>query len=71
MVFQATVPAIIGLCFTPWRLSTVGFLAAGITVMGALVGLAVTSARGVDARILAPACLGLYVVYVVVVVVRF
>jgi cation:H+ antiporter len=71
LVFQATVPAIIGLCFTPWRLSTLGFLAAGITVFGAMIGLAVTGARGVDARILTPACLALYVVYVAAVVVRF
>jgi cation:H+ antiporter len=68
MAFQATVPAIIGLCFTPWALSKVGFLAAGITVVGALIGLALTRDRGVDARILAPAGLGLYAIYVVAVV---
>jgi cation:H+ antiporter len=68
MAFQATVPAIIGLCFTPWALSKVGFLAAGITVVGALIGLALTRDRGVDARILAPAGLGLFAIYVVAVV---
>ncbi len=68
MVFQATVPAIIGLCFTPWDPSGIGFLAAAVTISGALVALAATGKRGVDARVLAPAGLGLYALYVVAVI---
>jgi len=68
MVFQATVPAIIGLCFTPWDPSGIGFLAAAVTITGALVALAATGSRGVDARVLAPAGLGLYALYVVAVI---
>ena len=69
MAFQATVPAIVGLCFTPWRLSEAGFLAAGVTVLAVLVGMAAAGARGVNARLLLPVGLGLYVVYALAVVV--
>ena len=68
MVFQATVPAMIGLCFTPWDPSGIGFLAAAVTITGALVALAATGERGVDARLLAPAGFGLYALYVVAVI---
>ncbi|MGA9774371.1 MAG: hypothetical protein WBU92_00430 [Candidatus Dormiibacterota bacterium] len=68
MVFQATVPAVVGLCFTPWNPQGVGFLAAAVTVTGALIALAATSRRGVSAVLLAPAGLGLYAVYVVAVI---
>jgi cation:H+ antiporter len=69
MVFQATFPAIVGLCFTPWQLSQAGFLAAGVTALAVLVGMAAAGAKGVDARLLLPAGLGLYVVYALAVVV--
>ncbi len=69
MVFQATVPAIIGLCFTPWSPSGIGFLAAAATATGALVALAAIDDRGLDARIVAPIGIGLYALYVVAVVV--
>lgn len=68
MVFQATVPAIIGLCFTPWDPSGVGFLAAAVTITGALLALAAAGRRGVDARVLAGGGLGLYALYVVAVI---
>ncbi len=69
MAFQATVPAIIGLCFTPWNPSGIGFLAAAATITGALIGLATIGNRGLDARVVAPAGIGLYALYVVAVVV--
>jgi cation:H+ antiporter len=69
MVFQATVPAIIGLCFTPWNPSGIGFLAAAVTASGALVALAAIGPRGLDARIVAPAGIGLYALYVIAVLV--
>ncbi len=68
MVFQATVPAMVGLCFTPWDPSGIGFLAAAVTITGALVALAATGERGVDARLLAGAGVGLYALYVVAVI---
>ncbi len=69
MVFQATLPAIIGLCFTPWNPSGIGFLAAAATATGALVAMAAIGDRGLDARVVAPAGIGLYALYVVAVVV--
>ncbi|MHB8393210.1 MAG: sodium:calcium antiporter [Candidatus Dormibacteria bacterium] len=69
MVFQATVPAIIGLCFTPWNPSGMGFLAAAVTITGALVAVAATGERGLDARVVAPVGFGLYALYVVAVIV--
>ncbi len=69
MAFQATVPAIIGLCFTPWNPSGIGFLAAAVTITGALVGMAAIGRRGLDARVVAPAGIGLYALYVVAVAV--
>ncbi|MGH7609970.1 MAG: sodium:calcium antiporter [Candidatus Dormibacteria bacterium] len=68
MVFQATVPAIVGLCFTPWHLSTPGLLAAGVTGVGVLAGLQAAGSKGVSTRLLAVAGLALYVVYAVLVV---
>lgn len=69
MAFQATVPALIGLCFTPWNPGGIGFLAAAITLTGALLALAAASRRGVDALVLAPAGIGLYALYLVAVLV--
>lgn len=69
MVFQATFPAIVGLCFTPWRLSEAGFLAAGISGVAVIVGLFAAGKRGVSAWLLAPAGIGLYVVYALAVLV--
>ncbi|MGH7611710.1 MAG: sodium:calcium antiporter [Candidatus Dormibacteria bacterium] len=69
MAFQATVPAVVGLCFTPWRLSTAGLLAALVTGVGVVVGLAAASKRGVNTRVLCVAGFGLYAIYAVVVVV--
>ncbi len=69
MVFQATVPAIIGLCFTPWDPSGIGFLAAAATITGALVAVAATGERGLDARVVAPVGFGLYALYLAAVVV--
>jgi cation:H+ antiporter len=69
MVFQASFPAVIGLCFTPWRLSAAGFLAAGITATALVIALAAAGTRGVSARLLAPMGLGLYVIYALAVVV--
>jgi len=69
MVFQATFPAIIGLCFTPWRLSAAGFLSAAITGVAVLVAFFAAGRRGVSTRILAPVGVGLYVVYALAVTV--
>jgi cation:H+ antiporter len=69
MAFQATLPAIIGLCFTPWNPSGIGFLAAAATATGGLIALAAIGDRGLDARVVAPAGIGLYALYVVAVVV--
>ncbi|HUY53690.1 MAG TPA: hypothetical protein VMV23_00840 [Candidatus Nanopelagicaceae bacterium] len=69
MVFQATFPAIVGLCFTPWRLSEAGFLAAGITAVAVIVALFAATKRGVSAWALAPVGIGLYVVYALAVLV--
>jgi cation:H+ antiporter len=63
MVFQTTFPAIVGLCFTPWRLSEAGFLAAGITGVAVIVAIFAATKRGVSAWVLAPVGIGLYVVY--------
>ncbi len=67
MAFQATIPGIVGLCFTSWNPSGLGYLAAVITLAGALVATAATLRGGIDARITAPAGLGLYALYAVVV----
>lgn len=69
MAFQATVPALIGLCFTPWNPGGVGFLAAAITLAAALLALAAASRRGVDAWVLAPVGIGMYALYLAAVVV--
>ncbi|MGC1406775.1 MAG: hypothetical protein WA938_08565 [Candidatus Dormiibacterota bacterium] len=69
LVFQATFPAIIGLCFTPWRLSQAGFLAAGITAVGVVGALLAAGRKGVNTRVLAPLGLGLYILYALAVVV--
>jgi cation:H+ antiporter len=69
MVFQATFPAIIGLCFTPWRLSTAGFLSAAITGVAVVVALFAAGKRGVSARLLAPVGFGLYLAYALAVTV--
>jgi cation:H+ antiporter len=69
MVFQATFPAIVGLCFTPWRLSQAGFLAAGITAVGVVGALLAAGRKGVNTRVLAPLGMGLYVAYAVAVLV--
>lgn len=68
MVFQATVPALVGLCFTSWDPQGVGFLAAAVTISGALFALAASSRRGVDAAVLAPVGLVLYLAYLLAVV---
>lgn len=69
MVFQATFPAIVGLCFTPWRLSPAGYLSAGITGVGVAAALWAAGPKGVSARLLAPIGLGLYVAYALLVLV--
>jgi cation:H+ antiporter len=69
MVFQATFPAIIGLCFTPWRLSTAGFLSAAVTGVAVLVAFLAAGRRGVSTWVLAPVGIGLYVVYALLVTV--
>jgi len=69
MVFQATFPAIVGLCFTPWRLSQAGFLSAGITGVAVVIALFAAGKRGVSAWVLAPVGVGLYVAYAVAVLV--
>jgi cation:H+ antiporter len=69
MVFQATFPAIVGLCFTPWRLSQAGFLAAGITAVGVAGALLAAGRKGVNPRVLAPLGLGLYLAYALAVLV--
>ncbi len=69
MVFQATFPAIVGLCFTPWRLSHAGYLAAGITALAVVVALLAATRRGVSSYVLAPVGLGLYLVYALAVLV--
>lgn len=69
MVFQATFPAIVGLCFTPWRLSAAGFLAAGATAVAAVVALWAAGSKGVSARVLAPVGLALYLAYAMAVLV--
>ncbi|HEY6538736.1 MAG TPA: sodium:calcium antiporter, partial [Candidatus Dormibacteraeota bacterium] len=69
MVFQATFPAIIGLCFTPWRISPAGFLSAAITGVAVVVALFAAGRRGVDTRILVPVGLGLYLAYALAVLV--
>ncbi|HVB14734.1 MAG TPA: hypothetical protein VNH38_08280 [Candidatus Dormibacteraeota bacterium] len=69
MVFQATFPAIVGLCFTPWRLSEAGFLSAGITGVAVVAALFAAGRRGVSAWVLAPVGFGLYLVYALAVLV--
>jgi cation:H+ antiporter len=69
MVFQATFPAIVGLCFTPWRLSAAGFLSAGITGVAVVVALLAAGRKGVSAWVLAPFGIGLYVIYALAVLV--
>lgn len=69
MVFQATFPAIVGLCFTPWRLSDAGFLSAGIAGIAVVAALFAATKRGVSAWVLAPVGVGLYLVYAVAVLV--
>jgi cation:H+ antiporter len=69
MVFQATFPAIVGLCFTPWRLSEAGFLAAGVTAVGVVCALLAAGRQGVSTRVLAPLGMGLYVAYALAVLV--
>jgi cation:H+ antiporter len=69
MVFQATFPAIVGLCFTPWRLSTAGFLSAAVTGIAVLVAFLAAGRRGVSTWVLAPVGIGLYVVYALLVTV--
>ncbi|MGC2191329.1 MAG: sodium:calcium antiporter [Candidatus Dormiibacterota bacterium] len=69
MVFQATFPAIVGLCFTPWRLSEAGFLSAGITGVAVIVALFAAGKRGVSAWVLAPVGVGLYLIYALAVLV--
>jgi cation:H+ antiporter len=67
MVFQATVPALVGLCFTSWNPEGVGFLAAAVTLSAALLALAASSRDGVRALVLLPSGAGLYALYVLAV----
>ncbi|HUY57931.1 MAG TPA: hypothetical protein VMV12_08895 [Candidatus Micrarchaeaceae archaeon] len=69
MVFQATFPAIIGLCFTPWRLSQAGFLAAAVTGVAVVIALFAATKKGVSAWTLAPMGIGLYAAYGITVLV--
>ncbi len=63
MVFQATVPGIIGLCFTPWQLGPPALLAAAAAAVGALVALAALRPDGLRAAWCLGAGLGLYAAY--------
>ena len=67
MVFQVTVPALVGLCFTSWNPEGVGFLAAAVTASAALLALAASSRRGMQTLVLLPAGAGLYALYVLAV----
>ncbi len=67
MVFQATVPALVGLCFTSWNPEGVGFLAAAVTLSAALLALAASTRTGVRALVLLPSGAGLYALYVLAV----
>jgi cation:H+ antiporter len=67
MVFQATLPALVGLCFTSWNPEGVGFLAAAVTLSAALLALAASSRAGVRALVLLPSGVGLYALYVLAV----
>jgi len=64
MVLQATIPALIGLGFTPWRLGRPALLAAGAAVLGALLMLAALRRdRGLGARAVAVGGGALYAAY--------
>ncbi|HUY60863.1 MAG TPA: sodium:calcium antiporter [Candidatus Dormibacteraeota bacterium] len=67
MVFQATVPGIVGLCFTPWQLDPAALLAAGAAAVGALVALAALRPGGLRAGWCLGGGFGLYAAYAVAV----
>ncbi|HVC38857.1 MAG TPA: hypothetical protein VNH20_02630 [Candidatus Dormibacteraeota bacterium] len=69
MVFQATFPAVVGLCFTPWKLTGAGFLSAGLTALAVGVAILAMGRRGVNAWVLAPVGLILYLAYAMAVLV--
>ncbi|HVA21054.1 MAG TPA: sodium:calcium antiporter [Candidatus Micrarchaeia archaeon] len=65
MVLQSTLPAVIGLGFTPWRLTRPALLAAAAAAAGALLMLAcLRRGRGLEARAVAVGGLCLYAAYV-------
>ncbi|MGH7639375.1 MAG: sodium:calcium antiporter [Candidatus Dormibacteria bacterium] len=69
MVFQASFPAVVGLCFTTWRLSNAGYLSAGLTAVGVAAAVLAATRRGVNVYVLTGMGGALYLAYVLAVLV--